>query len=148
MNRNITKLKKIFECCGRCCNSSTNGEVIDHLLELAENGKLDSTRISQQKYIYGNEAVNGLNFILGIGKSDNYVVGCVPSVPYVKITNKNGTTQQAVATQSTTDPKLYTLEFNNLGMVFYVYQGIYGLLADPNEVCLNDISNIIVESEK
>lgn len=40
MNRNITKLKKIFECCGKNCDSDTNGEALDHLVELVENGEI------------------------------------------------------------------------------------------------------------
>lgn len=42
MNRNINKLKKIFNCCGKSCVKDTNGEAIDDLLELAENGQLGS----------------------------------------------------------------------------------------------------------
>lgn len=41
--RHLEKLKKIFTCCGKECNSSTNGEALNHLLELAEAGELGGT---------------------------------------------------------------------------------------------------------
>jgi hypothetical protein len=40
MNRNINKLKKIFSCCGKKCSASTNGEALDELVRMAENGEL------------------------------------------------------------------------------------------------------------
>lgn len=38
--RHIEKLKKIFSCCGKTCVKNTNGEALDELLTLAENGEL------------------------------------------------------------------------------------------------------------
>lgn len=50
--RHIEKLKKIFTCCGKECDSSTNGEALDHLLELAEAGELGSSGGSDNLGLY------------------------------------------------------------------------------------------------
>jgi hypothetical protein len=38
--RHIEKLKKIFTCCGKECSADTNGQALDQLVTLAENGEL------------------------------------------------------------------------------------------------------------
>lgn len=63
MNRNINKLKKIFESCGKNCDSDTNGEALDHLLELAENGELMGT-VSEFESLILQGAIN---YILVVG---------------------------------------------------------------------------------
>ena len=40
--RHIEKLKQIFTCCGKSCNSDSNGKAIDNLFTLAKNGELGS----------------------------------------------------------------------------------------------------------
>lgn len=42
MNRNINKLKKIYQSCGISCTKDTNGQIIDDLCNLAEKGELGS----------------------------------------------------------------------------------------------------------
>lgn len=51
MNRNLTKLKKIFSCCGKICVKNTNGEALDDLLELAEKGELGGGSVSTKAEI-------------------------------------------------------------------------------------------------
>lgn len=50
--RHIEKLKKIFSCCGKTCVKNTNGEALDELLTLAENGELGGGGGSTPK-LYG-----------------------------------------------------------------------------------------------
>lgn len=40
--RHIEKFKKIFACCGKECTANTNGQALDQLVTLAENGELGS----------------------------------------------------------------------------------------------------------
>lgn len=51
-NRNINKLKKIFEACGQNCDADTNGTAIDHLEKLAEEGKLSGKIYPSALYAY------------------------------------------------------------------------------------------------
>lgn len=41
--RHIEKLKKIFSCCGKDCSKNTNGEALNELVTMAENGELVSS---------------------------------------------------------------------------------------------------------
>lgn len=81
MNRNINKLKKIYQSCGINCTKSTNGQIIDDLCALAENGQLgsgESESVLEYLYYYNvgdSEAFYSFDRIEDTGLYEGYFVG-------------------------------------------------------------------------
>ena len=70
--RHIEKFKKIFACCGKECTADTNGQALDQLVTLAENGELgggsggasgSSSPITTLKAYYLTPAVEAVIYI-------------------------------------------------------------------------------------